>query len=73
MSILNFMIEFGTVAGELARILGVQYVPGSPANNTPIGQALEHVLRLNNSGRIDDRDWELLRLANMAKRPPGSE
>jgi hypothetical protein len=61
------MQSFAGATTELARILGVRFVPGSPANDTAVGRSTARVLQLINAGRPEDAWYELLRIAMLVK------
>jgi hypothetical protein len=59
---LEFIWRFGGISQRLAQLLDVQFVPGSRAQESPIGRALEEVLSLNNARDYAARDMQLQRL-----------
>jgi hypothetical protein len=59
---LELAVTLGALGAELGRLLGVSFVPGSPANETPIGRSVARVLQLWNLGRQEEARWECLRL-----------
>jgi hypothetical protein len=58
---------FASATLELGRILGVRFVPGSPANDTPVGRSTARVLELINAGRADEARYELVRISMLVK------
>lgn len=59
---LTFLLAYGRVAGELARLLDVAFVPGEPAYSGHTGAALARIVQFNNDRDYDHRDWELTKL-----------
>lgn len=64
---MDFLVRFGALSVELARLAGQQFVPDGVAYKGPISGSLEAVLRLHNEGRQEERDWEMTRLAFLAR------
>jgi hypothetical protein len=64
--VLPFLIAYGQVSGELARLLDVKFVPGDPSQLGHTGAALARVILLHNAKDSDGRDIEFTRLQLLA-------
>jgi hypothetical protein len=61
-NMMQFILGYGRIAIELARLLDVRFVPGDEAHLGHTGAALAGVIDLHNKGDHLHRDWELNRL-----------
>jgi hypothetical protein len=64
---IEFLVAYSKVTISLSNILGMEFVPGSPDNDTAIGRTLDAIFHYHNSGDVRARDVQLNRMALLAK------
>jgi len=55
-------MSLGATVTELNRLLGTKFVPGHPANASPLGRSFQGILIHHNKGNSRHRDFELFKL-----------
>jgi hypothetical protein len=63
---LQFLIDYGQLSGELARLLDVKFIPGDSSHMGHTGAALASVILMHNANNNDGRDIEFTRLRLLA-------
>ncbi|KAB2846259.1 MAG: hypothetical protein F9K44_15685, partial [Hyphomicrobiaceae bacterium] len=66
-AVVDFLLRFSAVGLALCDLLGVKFMPGSPAQAGIVGRTLERVLRAYNEGERLEAAVHLDRLALFAK------
>jgi len=62
----DFMLRYGAIVTKLSELLGKKFVREEDFE-TPIGKALKEVIQYRNSGKYEERDYELARLEMLVK------
>lgn len=64
--LMNFLLKFSSIAVCLSELLDTRFVT-KESFSTPIGRALANIIAYHNSGRYEERDYELARLSMLVK------
>jgi len=64
---LDFILRLGNITLELSRLLTIRFAPGNPNSETQIGKQVASLIPLWNSGRREECEFELIKLAYLAK------
>jgi hypothetical protein len=63
----QFLTVYGNVAGNLSSLLGMRFVPGSPAAASPIGRTLATISGYYNRGMVLTSECEMMKMVMLVK------
>ena len=64
--LMNFLLKFSSIVACLSELLGTRFIM-KESLNSPVGRALANIIAYHNSGRYEERDYELARLDMLVK------